>query len=98
MAQVWITKAEVRAQPGDVPSGDTLGFMQITMWASSEQEFLERVRAYFDKYQWELLSTQNTLRVDPNHDYGEEINQMMDETSEDENFVRLGTYYSYKPE
>jgi hypothetical protein len=42
MPAIWITNAEVRVEPGDMPSGDVLGFMKITMWASSEAEFLER--------------------------------------------------------
>lgn len=95
---IWITTAEVRVQPGDVPSGDTLGFMRITMWAESEQDFLERVRAYFQKYQWDLLSVDRTFQIDPDADYGDEVNQMIDETSEDDNSVRLGTYYSYRPD
>jgi hypothetical protein len=95
---IWITNAEVRVQPGDMPSGDTLGFMKITMWAASRQDFEERVSAYFKKYQWDLLSADHSFQVDPDADYGDEVNQMIDETAENENFVRLGTYYSYKPE
>jgi hypothetical protein len=98
MQTVWITKAAVRMEPGDMPSGDVLGFMKITLWASSEVQFLERVRAYLEKYRWELLSTEEALQVDSNRDYGDEVNKMVDETLEDENFVRLGTYFSYKPE
>jgi len=68
------------------------------MWASSEAEFIERLRAYLAKYRWELISTENTAPVDPNQDYGDEVNQMIDETLADDNFVRLGTFYSYKPD
>lgn len=98
MQTIWITNAEVRVEPGDMPSGDVLGFMKIMMWASSEDEFLERIRAYLKKYRWELLSTEETVQVDPARDYGDEINKMIDETLKNENFVRLGTYFSYKPE
>jgi len=95
---IWITTAEVRVQPGDAPSGDTLGFMKIIMWATCEQDFLERVEAYLKKYRWDLLSSDHTFQVDPDVDYDDEMNQLIDETAKDENFVRLGTYYSYKPE
>jgi hypothetical protein len=98
MKTIWITNAEVRVEPGDMPSGDVLGFMRITMWASSESEFLAKVRAYLDKYKWELLSTQETASVDSGRDYGDEVNKIIDEISGNENFVGLGTYYSYKPE
>jgi hypothetical protein len=98
MSTVWITNAEVKVEPGDMPSGDVFGFMKITMWASSEPEFIERVRAYLAKYKWDLISTNDTEPVDSSHDYGDEVNQMIDETLEDDNFVRLGTFYSYKPD
>jgi len=41
MKRVWITTAEVKVEPGDMPLGDTLGFMRVTMWASSQEEFVQ---------------------------------------------------------
>jgi hypothetical protein len=96
MEQVWITTAEVQVQPEDMPSGDTLGFMRITMWASSYESFAQKLKAYFAKYDWKLLSMENSEVVDPSKDYGDEENQMVEETLQDHNAVRLGTYYSYK--
>jgi hypothetical protein len=96
MDKVWITTAEVRVEPGDMPSGDTLGFMRVTMWASSVEDFTHKLKAYLIKYKWELLSMEKTEEVDPSLDYGDEINRMIDETLQDQNAVRLGTYYSYK--
>lgn len=93
---VWITTAEVAVQPGDMPSGDTLGFMKISMWALSEGDFIERVKAYFHTYDWEVLSVENTEQVDASQDYGDEANAMIAETLLDRQAVRLGTYYSYK--
>jgi hypothetical protein len=97
MEKVWITTAEVKVEPGDMPSGDTLGFMRVTMWASSREEFFQKLTKYLAKYRWELLSIEKTEVVDPSLDYGDEINQMIDETLQDQNAVRLSTFYSYKP-
>ena len=97
MVQVWITTAEVEVEPGDMPSGDTLGFMRITMWASSHEDFVQKLEVYLSKYRWKLLSMENTAAVDPSKDYGQEVNQMIDETLQDHNAIWLGTYYSYKP-
>jgi hypothetical protein len=97
MEHVWITTAEIQVEPGDMPSGDTLGFMRVTMWASSHEDFVQKLEAYLAKYKWKLLSMENTAAVDQSTDYGEEVNQMIDETSQDRNAVRLGTFYSYKP-
>jgi hypothetical protein len=96
MERVWITTAEVQVEPEDMPSGDTLGFMKVTMWAPSHEEFCRRLEAYLAKYRWKLLSIEKTEWVDPSRDYGEEANQMIEETLHDPKAVRLGTYYSYK--
>jgi len=96
MENLWITTAEVAVQPGDMPSGDTLGFMRITMWASSKEDFVHKLKEYLAKYQWNLISMENTEVVDPSRDYGDEENQMIEEMLPDCNAVRLGTYYSYK--
>jgi hypothetical protein len=96
MENLWITTAEVAVEPGDMPSGDKLGFMRITMWASSQEDLVLKLRAYLAEYQWTLLSVENTEVVDASRDYGDEVNQMVQEASQDRNAVRLGTYYSYK--
>jgi len=79
-----------------MPSGDTLGFMWITMWASSESEFLTKLETYLATYKWTLISTEQTAIADPSHDYGDENNKMIDETLADKNAIRLGSYHSYK--
>ncbi len=91
-----MTLAEVQVEPGDMPSADTLGFMWITMWASSHDDFSRRLKAYFAEYKWELLSMEKTEVADPSNDYGDVLNQMIDETLENKNWVRMGTYHSYK--
>jgi len=98
MERIWITTAEVQVEPGDMPTGHTLGFMRVTMWATSREDLLQKLEAYLTKYNWKLLSTDKTEMADPSSDYGDEVNQMIDETLGDRNAVRLGTFYSYKPD
>src|SRR5579862_1193819 len=98
MDRVWITTAEVGVEPGDMPSGDTLGFMRITMWAESSEDLSRKLEAYLSRYKWRLISMDNSEAVDRAKDYGDEVNNMMDETVLDRKAIRLGTYYSYKPE
>jgi hypothetical protein len=98
MEKVWITTAEVQVQPEDMSSGDTLGFMRVTMWAASSKSFVQKLEAYCAKYDWKLLSVENTEMADPSKDYGDEENRMIEETLQDHNAVRLGTYYSYRPD
>lgn len=97
MENVWVTTAEVQVEPGDMPSGDTLGFMRITLWAESCEDLSRKVEAYLSKYKWRLISMENSTIANPSADYGDEVNKMIDETLQDRNAIRLGTYYSYKP-
>jgi hypothetical protein len=97
MENIWTTTAEVGVEPGDMSSGDTLGFMKVAMWACSQDDFIKKLEAYLTKYRWKLLSMENTVVYDPSVEYGDELNQMIDEVLRDRNAVRLGTYYSYKP-
>jgi hypothetical protein len=96
MESVWITTAEVGVEPGDMPSGDVVGFMKITSWATSEEAFIEKIRMYLSKYNWVLISVERTELADPSHDYGDETNQLIDETLRNKERIGLGTYYSYK--
>jgi len=97
MEEVWITTAEIAMEQGDLPSGDTLGFMKITMWASSAEDFAQKLDNYLAQYRWTLLGMESTEVVNASHDYGDIVNQMIDETLVDLSAIRLGTFYSYKP-
>jgi hypothetical protein len=96
MEEVWITTVEVLVEPGDMPSGDVLGFLNITMWASSEEDLVERVNSYLSKYKWKLVSVEKAQPIDPSLDYGDEARRMIEETLADRTAVRLGTFFSYK--
>ena len=72
--------------------------MKISMWASSEPDLRIRLKSYLSKYSWKLISIEDAKVADPSRDYGDEVNGMIDETLRDHKAIRLGTYYSYKPE
>jgi hypothetical protein len=93
---IWMTTAEILVEPGDMPSGDTKGFMRITVWADSVTDVRDKLERYLSKYRWHLLSLDNTYPVDETRDYGDELNEMIDQTMTDHNAIRLGTFYSYK--
>jgi hypothetical protein len=73
MENVWIALAEIQVQPGAMSSGDILGFMWVTMWATSEEDLLQKLTRYLTKYQWSLLSTEKTEIVDASIDRGDDI-------------------------
>jgi hypothetical protein len=87
---VWLVTAEA-ALDGEI------GFINITLWAPSSQEAIERVRAYFHRYDWQLVSVERAIEADSARDYGEELNRLIEETLGNRNFIRLGTYFTYPP-
>jgi hypothetical protein len=97
MENVWMTIAEIAVEPGDMASGNTIGFVRITMWASSHEEFAQKLEVYLAEYKWKLLSMEQTTVVDQSKDYGDEVNQMIEETAGDHNAIRLGTFHGYRP-
>jgi hypothetical protein len=97
MENVWMTIAEIAVEPGDMASGNILGFVRITMRASSSEEFVRKLEAYLAEYRWKLLSMEHAVVVDQSKDYGDEVNQMIDETAGDHSAIRLGTFHGYRP-
>jgi hypothetical protein len=97
MERIWITTAELKLQPDDVPDGSNVGFMKVCMWASSRENFLRKLETYCSKYDWVIVSMESAEEIEEGSDYGEETNDMIAEVSQDPNSVRLGTFYSYKP-
>jgi hypothetical protein len=95
MENVWMTIAEIAVEPRDMASGNTIGFVRITMWASSREEFVQKLEAYLAEYRWKLLSMEQTAVIDQSKDYGDEVNQMIDESAGDHNAIRLNTFHGY---
>jgi hypothetical protein len=85
---VWLVTAEV-AMDGEI------GFINVTLWASSSEHAVGRVRSYLQKYDWHLLGVERVFEPDPERDQGDELNQMLKETLGNRQFIRLGTYHTY---
>ena len=85
---VWLVTAEV-AMDGEI------GFINITLWASSSQHAIERIETYFKRFDWAIVSVSRAIEADPDHDYGEENNQLLEEARANHGYIRLGTYFTY---
>ena len=49
MEHVWITTAVIEGESED-PSEDTRGFVKITMWASSQDDFFHKLESYLSEF------------------------------------------------
>lgn len=96
MKIIWLVTSEILMQPGDMPSGSTKGFMNITTWADSAENAKEKISRYLETFQWHLLSIEMAQPVDEARDYGEEIEDMLERTRTNLDAIILGTFHSYK--
>jgi hypothetical protein len=96
MADIWYTVAEVKLEPGDLENTDrTLGFMKIMSWAEDEGSFLDKFNSYFLGYNWHILGTENTRKIDVSVNHGDEVQEMIDDLLRNRNHIRLGTLHTY---
>jgi hypothetical protein len=96
MQEIWRVVAEVLVEPGDVPSGDTKGFLIVTTWADSLDTAQEKLSRYLESFKWHLISIEDAHPIDENQDYGEEIAEMIERARNNPDAIILGTFHSYK--
>ena len=96
MESIWKVVAEILVEPGDLPSGSTKAFANIVTWADSASIAKEKIAGYLGSYKWQLLSAEDAQVVDEGHDYGDDINQMIEKAQGNPQAIILGRFLSYK--
>ncbi len=96
METIWMIMCEVLVQPGDLPSGSTKAFANITTWADSPATAKEKIARYLESFNWDLISIENAHPVDENRNYEEEVADMIERTKGNPNAIILGRFFSYK--
>jgi len=81
-----------------MPSGLTLGFTNVVMWADSSEACRHKLENYLARYKWKLLSVDRVELIDSEIDRGDEINRLMDEALQNPNAILLSTFHGYKPD
>ena len=93
---MWLVTCEILVEPGDMPSGLTKGFVNVTTWSDSIDAIEEKLARYLETFGWHLLSIAKAVRVDELRDYSDEINDMVERASANPQAIVLGTFHSYK--
>jgi hypothetical protein len=96
MQTIWLVTSEVLVEPGDLPSGSTKAFVNITTWADSVETIREKLSRYLETYKWHLISIEKAHPIDEAHDYGDEIEDMLERTKANPEAIILGRFHSYK--
>jgi hypothetical protein len=96
MESIWLVTSEVQVEPSDLPSGSTSAFVNVTTWADSIEAIREKLSFYLERYNWHLISIEKANPIDESHDYGDEIEDMIERTRTNPQAIILGTFHSYK--
>ena len=97
MGQIWKLVAEVLVEPGDMPSGLTKGFMNVTTWADSADSARDKLARYIERFNWHIISVEDARPVADNEEYvDEEMEDMITRTRTNPNAIVLGTFHGYK--
>jgi hypothetical protein len=96
METMWMVTSEVLVQPGDLPSGYTKAFVNVTTWADSLETATEKVSRYLETFNWHSISIEEAHPIDENRDYVEEVEDMIERTRNNRSAIILGRFFSYK--
>jgi len=77
-------------------SGSTKGFLVVTTWAETNEAAREKLTRYLESFNWHLISVEDSHPIDENHDYGDELEEMISRTQNNPEAIILGTFHSYK--
>lgn len=98
MQSIWLITSEITVEPGDLPSGATTAFVNVTTWADSLDSAKEKLSNYLSSFKWYLVAIENAHPIDENQDYGDEIADMIRRTRLDPRAIILGRFHSYREE
>ncbi len=88
--------SEILVEPGDMPSGATTAFANVTTWAESMEAARDKVAKYLESFNWHLLSVEKCQQISDDNEYSEEVADMIRRTRANPDAVILGRFYSYK--
>lgn len=97
MEKIWKVVAEILVEPGDMPSGLTKGFMNVTTWADSAESARGKLAKYIEQFKWHVISIEDARPVADNEEYNDEqMEDMIARTRTNPNAIILGTFHGYK--
>jgi hypothetical protein len=88
---------ELCVEPGDFPSGDTIGFMNVVIWATDSDTAATKLTHYLATFQWTVIGVEETIQVDQYSVYAEEMGDMIDRARLNDEAIILGTFHTYRP-
>jgi len=99
MERIWKLVAELLAEPGDMPSGLTRGFMDVTTWADSAESARDNLNKHIQRFKWHVISIEDARPVADDELFEDEsMEDMIARTRANPKAIILGTFHGYKEE
>ena len=95
--KLWIATCEVSVEPGVLDSARTVAFTNVVTWGETSEDALARIRNCFTEYQWTFIGCEQIDPVNPEKDYGDSLNDLIDRAKDNPNALIYGTFHTYKP-
>jgi hypothetical protein len=97
MDQIWKLVAEVLVERGDMPSGLTKGFMNVTTWAESAESAKEKLANYIARFNWHVISIKEARPIADDEVFDDEnMEDMIARTRTNPKAIILGTFHGYR--
>ena len=97
MERIWKLVAEISVKPGDMPSGLTKGFMNVTTWADSAESAEAKLANYISQFKWHVLSIEDARPIAETEQFDDErMQDMVTRTRINPDAIILGTFHGYK--
>lgn len=91
--EIWIGLVELRYARQEAPQERKWAFTNVTTWAGSSQEFLQKAKEMVEHYGWEFLGVEEARPVDQNLVYSAELAHMIERARDNPNVVLYGTFH-----
>jgi hypothetical protein len=97
MEKIWKLVVELAVEPGDMQSGLTKGFMNVTTWADSADSATDKLVKYLARFNWHVIGIEDARQIADDEVFlDEEMEDMIARTRTNPNAIILGTFHGYK--
>jgi hypothetical protein len=93
--EMWIGTIELSHCDSEASAIRKNAFTVVTTWANSAEEFAEKCNRMLNSYGWHLLGVEKANPASEDHDYSDEVTDMLERTRGNPNAIIYGTFYTY---
>jgi hypothetical protein len=94
MKELWIGMVEVLTDPS-TGDGDTRAYTNVVTWAESVSGYRDAVAHAFSEYEWAVLDVENARPIASETGFSEEISEMIERASANQNACIYATFHYY---